>query len=137
MKQIENDTKKWNNIPWFWLRRNSIVKMCIILKEIYRLNTIPYQKLLLFSCSVLSNSLQSHGLQYSRLPCPSLSPKTSSNACPMSLWCHPAISSSVVPFSSYFLCFSTSGSFPKSQLFSLSGKSIVASASVLPMNIQG
>ena len=92
----------------------------------------------MLSCSVVSDSLQPHGLQYRRLPCFSLSPGTCSNSCPLSWWCHPTISSSVIPFSSWLLSFWTSGSFLMSQLFISGGQSFgaSASASVLPMNIQ-
>ena len=91
-----------------------------------------------FSHSVLSNSLQPHGLQYARLFCPSPTPRAYSNSCPLSWWYHPTISSSVVPFSSCLQFFPTSGSFQMSQSFTSSGKSIgvSASTSVLPMNIQ-
>ena len=91
------------------------------------------------SYSVLSNSLWSHGLQHARFPCPSPSLRVCSNLYPLSRWCHPTISSSVVPFSSCLQSFPASGSFPMSQLFSSGGLSIrvSASASVLPMNIQG
>ena len=91
-----------------------------------------------FSRSVVSDSLRPHGLQHTRLPCPSPTPKACSNSCPWSRWCHPAISSSVVPFSSFLQSFSASRSFPTSWLFTSGGQSIgaSASASVLPMNIQ-
>ena len=89
-----------------------------------------------FSCSVVSNSLRHHGLQHARLPCPLLTPRACSNSCPSSQWCHPTISSSVVPFSSCPQSFPASGSFQMSQLFTSGGQSIGASASVLPMNIQ-
>ena len=91
-----------------------------------------------FSCSVVSNSLWPHGLQHARPPCPSPTPRVYSNSCPLSLWCHPAISSSVVPFSSYLQSFPASESFPMSQFFASGGPSIrvSVSASVLPMNIQ-
>ena len=94
--------------------------------------------LLLFSCSALSNSLRPHGLQHTRLPCPSPSPGACSNLFPLSWWCHPTISSSVIPFSYCLQSFSVSGSFPMSWLFTSGGQSIGASssASVLPMNIQ-
>ena len=87
----------------------------------------------------MSNSLRPHGLQHARLPCPSLSPRVSSNSCPLSQWCHPTISSSVVPFSSCLQSLPASGSFPMSRLFTSGGQSIgvSASASGLPMNIQG
>ena len=95
--------------------------------------------LLLFNCSVMSDSLQPHGLQHARLPCPSSSPGACSNSCPLSQWCHPTISSSVIPFASCLQSFPASGSFPMSWLFALGGQSIgaSASASVLPMSIQG
>ena len=79
--------------------------------------------------------LPPHGLQHSRLPCPSLFPRVCSNSCPLSRWSHPTTSSSVIPFSSCLQYFPASGSFPVSQLFTLGGQSIGASASVLPMNI--
>ena len=93
--------------------------------------------LLLVSCSVVSDSLQPHGLQHARLPRPSPSSRACSNSCPLSWWCHPTISSSVVPFSSRLQSFPASGFFPISQLFPSGGQSIGASAWVLPMNIQG
>ena len=89
-----------------------------------------------FSRSVMSNSLQPHGLQHTRLPCPSLSPRVCSNSCPLSRWCHPTISSSAA----LFFCpqsFPESRSFPMSQLFASGGQSIGASVSILPMNVQG
>ena len=91
----------------------------------------------LFSLSVVSSSLQPHTPQHTRLPCPSPSPGACSNSCPLSRWCHPAILSSLVPFSSYLQSFPVLGSFLMSQLFTLGGQSIGASASVsvLPMNI--
>ena len=90
-----------------------------------------------FSCSVMSNSLWPHGLQHARLPCLSSTPGAYSNSCPLSQWCHPTISSSVVPFS-HLQSFPASGSFPRSQFFTSGGHRIGASAlaSVLPMNIQ-
>ena len=91
-----------------------------------------------FSHSVMSNSLWTHGLQQTRFPCPSPTLGACSNSCPLRWWCHPTISSSVVPFSSCPQSFPASGSFPMSQLFASGGQSIgaSASASVLPMNIQ-
>ena len=94
---------------------------------------------LLFSHSVMSNSLWPHGLQHARLPCPP-TPRADSNSCPSSCWCHPTISSSVARFSSCPQSFPASGSFPMSRLLAQDmegGQSIGASASVLPMNIQG
>ena len=91
-----------------------------------------------FSCSVMSDSLQSQGLQHARLPCPSPTPGICSNSSPSSPWCHPTSSSSVVPFSSCLQSFSASGYFPMSQFFASGGQSTGASssASVLLMNIQ-
>ena len=93
-------------------------------------------EILQFSCSVVSDSLQPHGLQHARIPCPSPTPRTCSDSCQ---WCHPNISSSVVPFSSCLQSFPTSGSFPMNRLFASGGQSIgtSASASVLPVNIKG
>ena len=86
----------------------------------------------------MSDSLQPHGLQHTRPPCPSPTPRLYSNSCLLSRWCHPTISSSVIPFSSCPHSFPASGSFQTSQLFASCGQSIgvSASASVLPMNIQ-
>ena len=91
-----------------------------------------------FSCSVMSDSLWPHGLQYARPPCPSPTPGVYPNSYPMSWWCHPTISSSVVPFFSHLQSFPASGSSQMSQLFESGGQSTGASASksVLPMNIQ-
>ena len=108
------------------------------LREKYQQSQICRLLLLFFSCYNVSSSLQPHELQHPRLPCPSLSPGACSNSCPSSQWCHPAISSSVVPFSSCPQSFPALGSFPMSQLFTWGGQSNGASAStsVLPMNIQ-
>ena len=91
-----------------------------------------------FSRSVVSDSTQPHGLQYTRLPCPSPTPRVYPNSCPLSWWCHPTISSSVVPFSSSLQSFPASGSFLMNQFFTSGGQSIgvSASTSVLPMSIQ-
>ena len=91
-----------------------------------------------FSRSVVSNSLQPYNSEHSRPPCPAQTLGVYSNSCPSNLWCHPAISSSVVPFSSCPQSLLVSGSFPMSQLFAWSGQSIGVSASisVLPMNNQ-
>ena len=92
-----------------------------------------------FSHWIVSNSLRSHGLQHIRLPCPSSTPRACSYSCPSSQRCLPTISPSVVPFSSCLQSFPASRSFPVSQFFTSGGQSIraSASASVLPMNIQG
>ena len=91
----------------------------------------------LFSHLVMSNSLRPHGLQHTRLHCPSLSPRVCSNSCPSSQWCHPTVSSSITPFFSCRQFFPASGSYPMSWLFASGGWSIGASASVRPLNIQG
>ena len=96
----------------------------------------------LLTGSVMSDSLQPCGLQYSRLPCSSPTPAACSNSCPFSQWCLPTISSSVLPFSFHLQSFPASGSFPMSQFFASGGPSIgasasaSASASVLPVDIQ-
>ena len=94
--------------------------------------------LLLFSSSVVSNSLRPHGLQHARPSCPSLSPGVCSNSYPLGWWCYLTISSFAALFSFRLQSFPASGSFPMSQLFTSGGQSIgaSASASVLPMNIQ-
>ena len=94
--------------------------------------------LLLFSLSVVSNSLQPHESQHARPPCPSPTPGVHWDSCPSSQWYHPAISSSVIPFSSCLQSFPASGSFPVSRLFASGGQSVGASAlaSVLPKNVQ-
>ena len=91
-----------------------------------------------FSCSVMPESLRPHESQHARPLCPSPTPGVHPNSCPSSQWCHPAISSSVIPFSSCPQSLPASKSFPMSQLFAWGGQSIgvLASASVLPMNIQ-
>ena len=91
-----------------------------------------------FRSSVVSNFLWPHGLQHARPPCPPPTPGAYSNSCPLSQWCHPTISSSVVPFSFCLQSFPASGSFQMSQFFTSGGQSIgaAASASVLPMNTQ-
>ena len=105
--------------------------------NIYR----SYYQVLSFSSvsrSVVSDSLQPHGLQHTRPPCASPPPGVYSNSCPLSQWCHPIISSSVIAFFSRLQSFPASGSFQISQVFAWGGQSIgvSASASVLPMNTQ-
>ena len=104
----------------------------------YMVNKVLEFSSVQFSHSVVSNSLRPRELQHARPPCPSPTPGVHSNSCPSNRWCHPAMSSSVVPFSSWLQFFSASGSFPMSQFFTSGGQSIGlwASASVLPMNIQ-
>ena len=103
------------------------------------MHSVCYFSCYQFSPSVVSNSLQLHGLQHARLPCPSSTPGAYSNSCLSSQWCHSAISSSIAPFPSCPQSFPASGSFPLSQLFTSGGQNIgdSVSASVLPMSIQG
>ena len=91
-----------------------------------------------FHHSVVANSLRPHGLQHARLLCPSPTPGVYSNSCPLSQWCHPTISSSVIPISSHIKSFPVSGSLQISQFCESGGQStgVSASASVLPMNIR-
>ena len=105
---------------------------------IYSLETAQTLKLLLFSHQVLSDSLQPHGLQHARLPCPSPSPGVCPSSRLLNWWCHPTISSSIALFSFCLQSFPASGSFPMSRLLASGGQSIgvSTSASVLPMNIQ-
>ena len=115
-----------------------LLKTCSQLKitdYVRKWSTVRESQSVQFSRSVVSDSLWPHGLQHARLPCPS-TPRACSNSCPSSQWCHPTISSSVVSFSC-LQSFPASGSFPVSRLFASGGHSIGASASVLPMNIQG
>ena len=90
-----------------------------------------------FSHSVVSDSLWPHGLQHARTPCPSPTPRVYPNSCPLSQWCHPIISSSVIPISSHLQSFPASGSFQISQLFTSGGQSIGVSASTSGMNLGG
>ena len=109
-----------------------MVEMPALLSKRALLNSVQFSRL------VVSNSLRPHELQHARPPCPSPTPGVHSNPCPLSRWCHPTISSSVVPFSSCPQSFPASGSFPMSQIFTSGGQSIgvSASTSVLPMNTQ-
>ena len=132
IEPIPSAMKAWS--PNHWASREAIGKICFKkLKKCYD------ALLLLLNHSVVSNSLRPHGLQHARLPGPSLSPRICSNSCPFSQWCHPTILSFVIPVSSFPQSFPASESFPVSQLFASGGQSIgvSASASVLPMNIQG
>ena len=106
--------------------------------EISKLMICHWSGTVQFSRSVMSDSLQLHGLQHTRLPFLSPTPGVYLNSCPLSWWCHATISSSVVPFSSCLKSFPPSGSFQMSQFFPWGGQStgVSASASVLPMNIQ-
>ena len=102
----------------FYMRSVLIIFSSYILLSDQTLNSVQ------FSHSVLSNSLQPHEHQHARPLCPSPTPRVYSNSCPLSQWCHPAISSSVVPFSSCPQYLPASGSFPASQLFQWGGQSI-------------
>jgi len=110
-----------------------VVDLCLVFAD-----HLKYLPVLQFSHSVMSDSLQTHGLQHTRPPCPSPTPGAYSNSHPSRWWCHPTISSSVIPFSSCLQSFPASGSFPVSWFFASGGQSIgvSASASVLPVNIQ-
>ena len=130
---------------------NTKSRFYLLLRAFYSLFTITYHFLLLsgeknlqfssvqFSRSVVSNSLWPHESQHTRPPCPSPSPGVHSNSRPLSRWCHPAISSSVVPFSSCPQFLPASESFPVSQLFAWGGQNTGVSslASFLPKNTQG
>ena len=106
--------------------------------NLFHMKTIEQWRTMDDSRSVVSNSLWPHELEHSRPPCPSPTPGVYSNSCPLSWWWHPAISSSVVPFSSCPQPLPASGSFPMSQLFAWGGQSteVSASESVLSMNTQ-
>ena len=108
--------------------------MHLILNFVYSFTCSSVQ----FSLSVMSDSLRPQGLQHPRPPCPSPIPGVYQNSCPLSYWCHPAVSSSVIPFSSCPQSFPASGSFQMSQLFTSGGRSIgvSTSTSVIPMNTQ-
>ena len=105
----------------------------------YKSQQTKHLAYLLFSLQVVSDSSWPHGLQHTRLPCLSTSLGVCTNSCPLNQWCHPTISSSVIPFSSCCQSFPASGSFPMSQFFTSGGQSIgvSATASVLPVNSQG
>ena len=131
----------WNWVTNFWCVCWCQRGLCFHLKRFPpKHKTWPKKKVksLQFSCSGVSDSLWPHGLQHSRPHCPSPIPKVYLNSCPLSWWCHPTISSSVVPFSSCLQSFPASASFQLSQLFTSGGHSIGVSAlaSVLPMNTQ-
>ena len=119
---------------WKQLRRPSADKW---IRKLWYIYTMEYS--IQLSRSVMSNSLQPHGLQHARPPCPSPTPGVYPNLSPLSQWCHPTISSFVVPFSSRLQSFPASGSFPMSQLFTSGGQSIgvSASTSVLPIKHSG
>ena len=123
----------YNQIQLTWGGTWIIVKKIVQVIFIFFLIEVSVH----FSCSVVSDSLEPHGLENARPPC-SPDPGAYSNSCPLIWWCHPTISSYVDPFSFYLQSFPASGSFPMSRFFTSGGQSIgvSASASVLPMNIQ-
>ena len=114
---LKSSLHTWNNSHWLWYHFSSVQ----------------------FTHSVVSSYLQPHELQQAKPLCTSTSPGVHSNSCPLSRWCHPAISSSVTPFSSYPQSLPASESFPVSQFFAWGGQStrVSASASFLPKNTQG
>ena len=114
-------------------------KVIVIFLLFNMLSRLVIQIQIQISCSVMSDSLQPHESQYARPPCPSPTPRVHSDSCPSSQWCHPAISSSVVPFSSCYQSLPASESFPMSQLFTWGGQStgVSALASFLPKKSQG
>ena len=128
----------WWMVKWIMVYPYSAIKGNKLL--IYSMTSMSLQgfSLVQFSSSVVSNSLQSHGLQHARPPCPSPTPRVYSNSYPLSRWCHPTISSSIISFSSCLQSFPASESFQMSQLFASGGQSIgvSASTSVLLMYIQ-
>ena len=132
-----------NSIYWVYCagqhRKNLTVWGTCILKVRIWWIVLLVKSLLLFGRLVVSDFLWPHGLPHTNFPCPSPPPGACSDSCPLSQWCHPTISSSVTPFTSCLQSFPASGSFPVSGLFTSGGQSIgaSASASVLPMNIQG
>ena len=145
----------WDLVPWpgiepgplHWEHRVLITRplgsLCVFFKDTSHIalgHSLPQYDLssVQFSCSVVSNSLWPHGLQHARPPCPSPAPGADSNSCSLNQWCHPTISSSVVPFSFHLQSFPASRSFQMSQFFAPGGQRIgvSASASVLLMTIQ-
>ena len=137
MRRYRKRLDNWQLVPWGHLAKILLAYPDFInffLKILYNSHNFIYQSVH-FSRSVMSDSLQPHGLQHTRPPCPSPTPGAYSNLCPSRHWCHPTISSSVVSFS-HLQSFPASGSFPMSPFFASGGQSIGTSSSVLPMNIQ-
>ena len=141
-------TEGQRDCPQMSSERQCKLSECVISRQQYEVGTIIYPILPMrklrptkpsqFSHSVVSDSLWPHGLQHSRLPCPSPTPEACSDSCPSSRWHHPTISPSVIPSPPAFNFFPASGSFPMSWLSASGGPSIAASASVsvFPINIQ-
>ena len=138
VKQLCDLTGHWVQGCWM-LQLCDIIRTVPVISCIYHpswwfplkdaISITSFQPLLLFSHSIMSNSLPPRGLQHNRLPCPSPTPGVCSNSYSLSQWCHPIISSSVIPFSSCLQSFPASGPFPISRFFATSGQSIGASAS--------
>ena len=114
------------------------ISPCVFMCSSFCVHLCPQLSSAQFSRSVMSDTLRPHESQHARPPCPTPTPRVHPKSRPLSRWCHPTISSSVIPFSSCPQSLPASGSFPKSQLFASGGQSIgvSASASVLPMNTQ-
>ena len=134
----ESKDEQWKRAMDYLNVVNELNYMTQIVIMLYEDPNKVTEFLICMSCSVakLCPTLKRHELQNSRLPCPSLSPWVCSNSCPLSQWCYPTISSSLVPFSSCLQSFPASGSFPMSQHFVSGGQSIGASAAVLPVIVQ-
>ena len=116
-------------LSYLLVSRESSSSHFTLLFRIPKRRCLAVNELVQFGHVVMSNSLWSHGQQHARLPCPSSTPRTCSNSCPLSQWCYPIISSSVIPFSFCLQSFPASGSFLMSQFFASDGQSIGASAS--------
>ena len=138
----------WLKLPkpcWIVMVRMGTLVLFLVLGKCFQFFTIEDNvccgfiiSSIQFSHPVVSDSLQPHESQHARPPCPSPTPRVYSNSCPLSQWCHPANSSSVIPLSSCPQALPASVSFPMSQLFAWGGQStgVSASAAVLPMNTQ-
>ena len=135
-EQIILDLVLIHGLNYLWLKKSEVKWLKIWL--FIDFSSVQFSSVQ-FSRSVMSDSLQPHESQQARPPCPSQNPGIHPNPCPLSQWCHPNISSSVVPFSSCLQSLPASGSFPMSQLFPWGGQStgVSALASFLPMNTQG
>ena len=123
LQQISKECMEWHNLLYFralieYVSLIKIINSSLHTGFFYQVSSVQ------FSHSVVSDSFQPHGLHHTRLPCPSPTPRAYSNSCPSSWWCHPTISSSVVPFSSCPQSFPASGSFQMSQFLSSDGKRI-------------
>ena len=129
--ESQKRSKEYRNSRWWKCKSSAFTSNMKLSPSYNRLSSVQFTR------SVMSNSLWPHESQHARPPCPSPTPRVHSDSCPLSQWCHPAISFSVVPFS-YPQSFPALGSFQMSQLFISGGQSIrvSASASVLPMNSQ-